>query len=97
MADLTRDDVIRLVQVSDFKVGTIASSQRLVPGDGDIPLSKRFEALAGAGYAGAFEIEMVGPRIESEGYESAIRRAVARTGRLLAGEPGLEDGREPPE
>src|SRR5205814_9063006 len=27
-------DRIRLVQVSDFKVGTIASSQRLVPGDG---------------------------------------------------------------
>ena len=30
---------IRLVQVSDFKVGTVASSQRLVPGDGDVPVS----------------------------------------------------------
>ena len=28
------------------------------------------------GYAGAFEIEMVGPRIDDEGYEPAIRRAI---------------------
>ena len=33
-------DRIRLVQVSDFKVGTVASSQRLVPGDGDIPIAR---------------------------------------------------------
>ncbi len=33
-------DRIRLVQVSDFKVGTVASSQRLVPGDGDIPIRR---------------------------------------------------------
>jgi hypothetical protein len=26
---------------------------------------------------GAFEIEMVGPRIDDEGYEPAIRRAIA--------------------
>jgi len=33
-------DRLRLVQVSDFKVGTIASSQRLVPGDGDVPIAR---------------------------------------------------------
>jgi hypothetical protein len=54
-------------------------------------------ALARAGYSGAFEIEMVGPRIEAEGYEPAIRRAVDRLDRLLAGEPGFEHGREAPE
>ena len=54
-------------------VGSLTTPDRLVPGDGDIPLASRIGALAAAGYAGAFEIEMVGPRIEAEGYESAIR------------------------
>jgi len=90
-------DRIAHVQCSDALAASLSTPDRLVPGDGDIPLSKRFEAFARAGYAGAFEIEMVGPRIEAEGYESAIRRAVARTDRLLAGEPGLENGHEPPE
>ena len=42
LATTIRDGVdrIRLVQVSDFKVGTVASSQRLVPGDGDIPIAR---------------------------------------------------------
>jgi sugar phosphate isomerase/epimerase len=49
-----------------------------VPGDGDIPLARRVGELLAAGYAGAFEIEMVGPRIEAR-YErrSGVRRHVA--------------------
>ena len=31
-------DVIRLVQLSDYKVGTLSTPARQVPGDGDIPL-----------------------------------------------------------
>ena len=33
-------DRLRLVQVSDFAVGTLSTPNRLVPGDGDIPLER---------------------------------------------------------
>jgi sugar phosphate isomerase/epimerase len=86
-------DRIAHVQCSDARVGSLTTPDRLVPGDGGIPLARRFGALTAAGYAGAFEIEMVGPRIEEEGYEAAIRRAVRRVNALLAGEAGGERGR----
>src|SRR5882757_3283951 len=76
-------DRIRLVQVSDFKVGTVASSQRLVPGDGDIPISRILGALAAAGYAGAFELELIGDAIVAEGYDRAVPRAVAALDGML--------------
>lgn len=70
-------DRIHLVQVSDFKVGTVASSQRLVPGDGDIPTERILRALIDAGYAGVFELELIGDAIVAEGYDAAVPRAVA--------------------
>jgi sugar phosphate isomerase/epimerase len=78
-------DRIRLVQVSDFKVGTIASSQRLVPGDGDIPLARILRTLVDAGYSGMFELELIGDAIADEGYDAAVPRAVAALDRLLDG------------
>jgi sugar phosphate isomerase/epimerase len=69
-------DVIRLVQVSDFKVGTVASSQRLVPGDGDIPTLRILRELVDAGYRGFFELELIGDEIVAEGYDAAVPRAV---------------------
>lgn len=77
-------DVLGHVQVSDFVVGSLCTPDRAVPGDGDVPLGRVLGAVLAAGYAGAFEVEMVGPRIESEGYEPAIRRAVAHLDGLLA-------------
>jgi sugar phosphate isomerase/epimerase len=65
------------VQVSDARVGSLSTPDRLVPGDGDLPLTRRLGEIIAAGYEGAFELEMVGPRIEDEGYESAIGRAIA--------------------
>jgi sugar phosphate isomerase/epimerase len=76
---------IGLVQVSDFKVGTIASSQRLVPGDGDIPLARVVGDLVGAGYAGMFELELIGDAIVAEGYDAAVPRAVRALAALLTG------------
>jgi len=76
------------VQISDARVGSLTTPDRLVPGDGDIPLARRVGELLAAGYAGAFEIEMVGPRIEAEGYEPAIRRGIAYVSELL---PGMID------
>ena len=76
-------DRIRLVQVSDFKVGTIASSQRLVPGDGDMPIARILGTVIDAGYAGVFDLELIGAAITSEGYDAAVPRAVDALGALL--------------
>jgi sugar phosphate isomerase/epimerase len=76
-------DRIRLVQVSDFKVGTVASSQRLVPGDGDIPLARIIAELRAAGYDGLFELELIGDAITEEGYDTAVPRAVHALDALL--------------
>ena len=76
-------DRIRLVQVSDFKVGTVASSQRLVPGDGDVPLARILGVVLDAGYPGVFDLELIGDAIVAEGYDAAVPRAVDALGALL--------------
>jgi sugar phosphate isomerase/epimerase len=89
LAATVRDgmDVIKLVQVSDFIIGTHDTPNRVVPGDGDIPLRRIIGDIITAGYDGVFDLELIGPRIEEEGYESAIRRAVDATTRLLESAP----------
>jgi sugar phosphate isomerase/epimerase len=77
-------DRIGLVQVSDFVIGTLTTPDRAVPGDGDIPLARLLRQLVDAGYEGAFDIEVIGPRIEAEGYERAVPRSVANVAALLA-------------
>jgi sugar phosphate isomerase/epimerase len=77
-------DVIALVQVSDYAIGTTSTPDRLVPGDGDIPLRRILGDVLAAGYEGPFELELVGPRIDAEGYASAITRSVTVLGDLLA-------------
>ena len=69
---------IGIVQVSDFEVGTLAASQRVMIGDGDIPLARLCHTLADAGYDRWYDIELLGPAIEAEGYESVVPRAVQR-------------------
>jgi len=85
LATTIRDgiDRIRLVQVSDFTVGTVASSQRLVPGDGDIPIARILGDLVAAGYGGVFELELIGDAILAEGYDAAVPRAVTALSMLL--------------
>ncbi len=77
------NEVISIVQLSDFAIGTRCTPDRLVPGDGDIPLARIVKQLLAAGYGGVFDIEMVGPRIDAEGYESASRRALEHVSALL--------------
>ena len=77
-------DRVRIVQVSDFVVGTLCTPDRAVPGDGDIPFPRILGAIVDAGYEGVFDLELIGPRIEQEGYESAVPRAVATLTDLLA-------------
>ena len=76
-------DRIRLVQVSDFTIGTVASSQRLVPGDGDIPIERILGRVLDAGYAGVFDLELIGDAITAEGYDAAVPRAVDALGGIL--------------
>jgi sugar phosphate isomerase/epimerase len=68
---------IAVVQVSDFKVGTLQANARMVIGDGDIPLRRICAALAAAGYDRWYDIELIGPAIELEGYEAVVPRAIA--------------------
>lgn len=81
-------EAICLVQVSDYVLGTFNTPNRAVPGDGDVPLGALLSMLLDAGYGGTFDIEILGPRIESEGYDSAVRRSVDHVGELL-GERGV--------
>ena len=76
-------DTFRVVQVSDFAIGTLSTPNRLVPGDGDIPLARILGQVLAAGYAGCFDLELIGPRIDDEGYEAASTRAVVALGGLL--------------
>ena len=79
--------VVEHVQVSDFVIGSLCTPDRAVPGDGDIPLGRILAGIDAVGYRGAFELEMVGPRIEDEGYASAITRGVAALDRILRSFP----------
>lgn len=69
-------DHLSLVQVSDYRIGTTRTPDRAVPGDGDIPLARILRQVIDAGYAGVFDLEVVGPRIEREGYRSALERSI---------------------
>lgn len=85
LADLVRAnlDLVGLVQISDYVIGTPRTGDRAVPGDGDIPLERLVRMVLDAGYRGGFDLEVMGPRIEEEGYASAMRRSVERASELL--------------
>lgn len=69
-----------LVQVSDYVPGDRSTPCRAVPGDGAIPLDAILRDVLDLGYAGLFDLELVGPRIDAEG----ARDACARAGRYLS-------------
>jgi sugar phosphate isomerase/epimerase len=69
-------DILSLVQVNDFKLGSLTTPDRSVLGDGDIPLERLIKMLLEAGYSGIFDLEILGPKIDAEGYGSAIRRSL---------------------
>jgi sugar phosphate isomerase/epimerase len=79
----TNIDLVNLVQVNDFKLGTFMTPDRSVVGDGDIPLERLIAMLLEAGYAGVFDLEILGPKIETEGYLPAIQRSVNNLNDIL--------------
>jgi sugar phosphate isomerase/epimerase len=64
-----------LIQVADYVYGDRSMPGRAVPGDGAIPLRRILDRALAAGYAGGFDLELVGPRIDAEGRLDATRRA----------------------
>jgi sugar phosphate isomerase/epimerase len=79
----TNIDLVGVVQLSDYIIGTTETGNRVVPGDGDVPLERLIAMVLDAGFTGMFDLEVMGPRVEEEGYSSAIRRAVERASELL--------------
>ncbi len=73
----------QLVQVSDYVSGDRCVPARAVPGDGDMPLRRLFEWLLEAGYEGAFDPELIGPRIDEIGGFEATRRSAQYLAGLL--------------
>jgi sugar phosphate isomerase/epimerase len=71
------------VQIADFVLGTLATPDRAVPGDGDIPIGRQLRWLREAGYSGVLELELLGPRIDAEGVVAACRRGATVVEALL--------------
>jgi sugar phosphate isomerase/epimerase len=72
-----------LVQVCDYVYGDRSLPARAVPGDGAIPVKRILQWMLDAGYAGTFDIELIGPRIDGEGRVAAVRRAAENLGAIL--------------
>ena len=73
-------DRIAAVQLCDVVIGR---EGRVMPGDGELPIHRFIESALDAGWKGPFELEVVGPALEAEGYEPALRRGVGQTRSIL--------------
>ena len=73
----------RLVQVSDYVAGDRSTPCKSVPSDGIVPLERILGDILELGYAGVFDLELIGPRIEAEGHRAAFTRAAETLSELL--------------
>jgi sugar phosphate isomerase/epimerase len=74
---------IRLVQLSDCEAAPTTMPCRLVPGDGVVELERPVSWLFEAGYAGLFDVELLGPAVDAEGPSRALARGALWTSELL--------------
>jgi sugar phosphate isomerase/epimerase len=74
---------LQLAQVCDYVYGDKSMPCRAVPGDGAIPIKRMIGWLLDAGYTGAFDLELPGPRIQKEGAVAAVRRSADKVGEIL--------------
>jgi sugar phosphate isomerase/epimerase len=79
----TNIDLVALVQIGDYKLGTFDIPNRCAIGDGDIPVERLLGMVLDAGYEGTFDLEILGPTIEEEGYRGPIVRSVERATEIL--------------
>jgi sugar phosphate isomerase/epimerase len=75
-------DLLALVQICDYKIGTLRTGDRCAVGDGDIPVEQLMAMVLDAGYEGPFELEILGPAVEAEG-RAPIERSIERTSEML--------------
>jgi sugar phosphate isomerase/epimerase len=64
-----------LVQLGDWVPGDRALSCRTLLGQGMVPIERIVGWILEAGYKGAFDLELVGPRIEKAGQYEASQQA----------------------
>jgi sugar phosphate isomerase/epimerase len=85
LEQLVRDNLasLALVQICDYAIGTFDTPNRSAIGDGDIPVERLLQMLVDVGYRGAFDVEILGPKIEDVGYAHAVGRSVARASEIL--------------
>jgi sugar phosphate isomerase/epimerase len=85
LEDLVREnmDIVSLVQIGDYKLGTFDIPNRCAIGDGDIPVERLMGMVLDAGFEGAFDLEILGPRIVEEGYRAPIARSLERASEIL--------------
>ncbi len=82
---------VALMQIADVVIGSSrqpAPGGRAHIGEGELPLRRMMQDVLDAGYAGPFDLEIVGPKFNAECDEAALRRGVASASALLA-EMGL--------
>jgi sugar phosphate isomerase/epimerase len=78
---------IALVQICDVVIGSSGKPSpggRVHLGEGELPLQRLMQDVIDTGYSGLFDLEVLGPAVEAEGYAPALRWGVARASGLLA-------------
>ncbi len=73
-----------LVQVGDYVLGDRGAPCRAVVGEGDLPIERMLGWIFDAGYKGAIDLELLGPRIDQAGWVEAARRSANKVGEILA-------------
>jgi sugar phosphate isomerase/epimerase len=77
---------IALIQICDVIIGGTGRPPpggRVHIGEGELPIRRLMHEVLDSGYKGVFDLEVLGPLIEKEGYDSAVRRGVASASALL--------------
>lgn len=77
---------IALVQIDDVIIGGNGKPNpggRVHIGEGELPLKRLMDDVLNTGYQGLFDLEVLGPVIEAEGYDSALRRGVKSASAFL--------------
>ena len=83
--------LLGIVQVSDWREPTRSRQDRLVPGDGVIPLAEIFESLIRGGYQGHFDLQVWSDDTWGEDYLELLRRARDQFESLLPHLPTAAD------
>lgn len=77
---------IALVQIDDVVIGgpgRPSPGGRVNIGEGELPLRRLMQYVLATGYQGPFDLEVLGPVVEAEGYDSSLRRGVRLASDLL--------------